>query len=320
MKTKANVFLSLSLTGLMGFTMQMRQHPQAFRQIASTKDEVKKDEKKELKDEKKPTAKEQLAQVKKDIADKTARQNELNKLVADYDKQDKEANNPNECKEERAKTKLELDQIAIDLIALAKKQSELEPQALAEADKELEDIKKELADAKKGEEDRKKKDEEELAAKEKDSVACHKNNQMPVVTQLFTQLIQQQQMISSMFMQTQMLIFTQMLQNQYSLINHNSYENVGQRGGNLESILGMTQNFYVMPTAALPLPQVANNQVVPENNDTNTSLTQNLENVTQQSYASVSDVSRNPMYVPLFNGFTDGSSGLPQGSAIPFKF
>jgi hypothetical protein len=305
MKTKSNVLLALSLTGLMSLTLTMNQAPKSSRSIASIQEEVQT----EL------SAREKLAKNKEDIKKKKERLGEIDKLIADYDRQDQAANNPNECKEEREKVTLEKQTLTDEVAKLEKDQKDLEVLAFDETNIELEQTKKELAEAKKREELAKKEQEEK---EKKDSVTCEKDSQLPVVTSLFAQLVQQQQLITSMFMQTQMLMFTQMLENHYFHLSYNHVSDIGQRSESLNSILGMTQNFYMMPAYAQPGSQVQSQMQV--NNDASSVLLDNPNVQNIQAPINVADVSRNPMYVPSFNGFMDPASGLPGGAAVPYQF
>jgi hypothetical protein len=285
--------------------MTMNQAPKSSRAIASIADEVQP----EL------NAREKLAKTKEDIKKKKDRLGEIDKLIADYDRQDQAANNPNECKEEREKVSLEKQNLTDEVAKLEKDQRDLEALALDETNKELEQAKKDLAEAKKREDLAKKEQEEK---EKKDSVTCEKDSQLPVVTSLFAQLVQQQQLITSMFMQTQMLMFTQMLENHYFHLGHNHLSDIGQRSESLNSILGTTQNFYMMPTYAQPGAQVPSQVQI--QNDSSTVLLENPNVQNIQAPLNVADLSRNPMYVPSFNGFMDPASGIPGGAAIPYQF
>jgi myosin heavy subunit len=308
MKTKSNVLLALSLTGLMSLTLTMNQAPKSSRAIASIENEVQT----EL------SAREKLAKVKEDIKKKKDRLVEIDNLIADYDKQDQAANNPNECKEEREKALLEKQSLTDEVAKLEKDQRDLEALALDETNKELDQVKKDLAEAKKREELAKKEQEEKDEKEKKDSVTCEKDSQLPVVTSLFSQLVQQQQLITSMFMQTQMLMFTQMLESYYFRLNYNHSSDVGQRRESLDSILGMTQNFYMLPAYAQPGSQLQSQTQL--NSNAQIPMVGDLNYQTIQSPLNVADISRNPMYVPSFNGFMDPASGLPGGAAIPYQF
>ncbi len=281
----------------MSFTHQMNQAPKSGRFIASENDKIEKEEVKPL------THKEEKEKIEKELKEIASQQ-----LICS---DETPANDEDKAQNEKTKADLEEKRLA-----LVKRLSELDKLIAEDKDKELEDLKKEIALLK----------EEKKEETEEDSVTCLADNQPATITSLFSQLVQQQQLITTMFMQVQNMMFTQMLQNQYLQLATPKYTNVGQNGYSLDLVLGVTQNI-LAPAQTQPV-QAANNPVqavddlVPSQIIPQVDIGRNFQGTNLDLFVpsqTVVDVSRNPMYVPQFGSFTDGN-GANQFQAVPYKF
>jgi hypothetical protein len=273
MKTSKHYLAALGLISFLSFGFSRPDHFEQYesrrinsRSIASIEDDQnqnKEDEKKSSK-----VQDELKLSIKEKIEAKEKRIQELNDLIASYEKEQIDENSPKKCEEEIKLAKEELESLEIEVKELV---------ALGEADV--------------------------IIGKKEDQGICHKD--LEQLSTLFAELIKQQQIVTQMYLYTTSMMLTTSLQQYYNDTFQPKYNNpVGENGISLSSILGA--DFDPKSFAASSNPQVyVVNNIQDQMGVTNLYNQYQPIGFDFSPQNDVIDVSRNPMYTPHFGNFQD---------------